>query len=122
MQIILNNSSMVPVYEQLTGQIKHAIIDGALAEGEVLPSVRNLSAELRISALTVKKAYDKLEVPPPTASWPSKPEGRLSRRILRPRLHEQKRSALRSARSARSSTFFSRNPDPRHRTQGGTLL
>ena len=61
MQIILNNSSMVPVYEQLTGQIKHAIIDGALAEGEVLPSVRNLSAELRISALTVKKAYDKLE-------------------------------------------------------------
>ena len=61
MQIIQNNSSMVPVYEQLTGQIKHAIIDGALAEGEVLPSVRNLSAELRISALTVKKAYDKLE-------------------------------------------------------------
>ena len=61
MKIILNNSSMIPVYEQLTVQIKQAIISGGLAEGEGLPSVRNLSAELRISALTVKKAYDKLE-------------------------------------------------------------
>ena len=61
MQIILNNSSMIPVYEQLMAQIKQAIINGDLAEGEGLPSVRNLSAELRISALTVKKAYDKLE-------------------------------------------------------------
>lgn len=61
MQIIINNSSMVPVYEQLTAQVKQAIINGSLAEGEGLPSVRNLSAELRISALTVKKAYDKLE-------------------------------------------------------------
>ena len=61
MKIILNNSSMIPVYEQLTAQIKQAIISGGLAEGKGLPSVRNLSAELRISALTVKKAYDKLE-------------------------------------------------------------
>ena len=61
MQIILNNSSMVPVYEQLVAQIKQAIINGNLAEGAILPSVRSLSAELRISALTVKKAYDKLE-------------------------------------------------------------
>ena len=61
MQIILNNSSMIPVYEQLMSQIKQAIINGNLAEGAILPSVRSLSAELRISALTVKKAYDKLE-------------------------------------------------------------
>ena len=61
MQIILNNSSMIPVYEQLMAQIKQAIIKGNLAEGAGLPSVRNLSAELRISALTVKKAYDRLE-------------------------------------------------------------
>lgn len=61
MQIILNNSSMVPVYEQLVAQIKQAIIGGVLTEGSALPSVRSLSAELRISALTVKKAYDKLE-------------------------------------------------------------
>lgn len=61
MKIILNNSSMIPVYEQLMAQIKQAIIGGDLSEGAGLPSVRNLSAELRISALTIKKAYDRLE-------------------------------------------------------------
>ncbi|MBO4767271.1 MAG: GntR family transcriptional regulator [Lachnospiraceae bacterium] len=61
MNIILNNSSMIPVYEQLVGQIKQEILDGELTEGAMLPSVRHLSAELRISALTVKKAYDRLE-------------------------------------------------------------
>ncbi len=61
MHIILNNSSMIPIYEQLLDQVKREIINGALKENEVLPSVRALSAELRISSLTVKKAYDKLE-------------------------------------------------------------
>ena len=61
MHIILNHSSMVPIYEQLMEQIKTGIIESALAEGEALPSVRKLAGELRISALTVKKAYDKLE-------------------------------------------------------------
>ena len=56
MHIILNHSSMVPIYEQLMEQIK-----SVLKEGEALPSVRTLAGELRISALTVKKAYDKLE-------------------------------------------------------------
>ena len=61
MHIILNHSSMVPIYEQLMEQIKSEIIRSGLAEGEALPSVRTLAGELRISALTVKKAYDKLE-------------------------------------------------------------
>ena len=61
MHIILNNSSMIPIYEQLVDQVKNEIISGALKESEVLPSVRALSGELRISSLTVKKAYDKLE-------------------------------------------------------------
>lgn len=61
MHIILNNSSMIPIYEQLMEQIKSAIIQSVLKEGESLPSVRTLAGELRISALTVKKAYDKLE-------------------------------------------------------------
>ena len=52
---------MVPIYEQLMEQIKTEIIESALVEGEALPSVRKLAGELRISALTVKKAYDKLE-------------------------------------------------------------
>ncbi|HQD51475.1 MAG TPA: GntR family transcriptional regulator [Defluviitaleaceae bacterium] len=61
MNIILNHSSMIPIYEQLTDQIKSKIIQSLLKEGEALPSVRTLARELRISALTVKKAYDRLE-------------------------------------------------------------
>ena len=52
---------MVPIYEQLMEQIKSDIIQSELKKGEALPSVRTLAGELRISALTVKKAYDKLE-------------------------------------------------------------
>ena len=61
MHIILNNSSVTPIYEQMIEQIKAGIMDGTLQPDEALPSVRALSATLRISALTVKKAYDKLE-------------------------------------------------------------
>lgn len=61
MHIILNHSSMIPIYEQLMDQIKNKIIQKELTDGMALPSVRALAAELRISALTVKKAYDKLE-------------------------------------------------------------
>lgn len=61
MKIIINHSSMQPIYEQITDQIKAMIIDGTLKEEEMLPSVRTLAKELKISALTVKKAYDFLE-------------------------------------------------------------
>lgn len=61
MRIILNHTSMIPIYEQIIDQIKNHIITGNLQENESLPSVRSLSGTLKISALTVKKAYDKLE-------------------------------------------------------------
>lgn len=61
MKLIINTSSMVPIYEQITDQIKTLIRDGKLKVNDVLPSVRALSKELKISALTVKKAYDFLE-------------------------------------------------------------
>lgn len=61
MHIILNNHSMVPVYEQLVEQLKNSIISGDLKENEALPSVRVFANDLKISALTVKKAYDHLE-------------------------------------------------------------
>jgi len=61
MNIIINNSSMQPIYEQIVEQVKADILNGSLKQGEPLPSVRTLSKELRISALTVKKAYDALE-------------------------------------------------------------
>ena len=61
MQIIINTSSMVPIYEQIVNRIKQMIIAGELNDGDILPSVRTLSKDLKISALTVKKAYDALE-------------------------------------------------------------
>ncbi len=61
MRIIVNNNSMVPIYEQVSSQIENAIISGELSDGEALPSVRSMAAELKISSLTVKKAYDYLE-------------------------------------------------------------
>lgn len=61
MNIIISNSSMEPIYEQITVQMKSMIMEGKLQENAMLPSVRSLSKDLKISALTVKKAYDCLE-------------------------------------------------------------
>ena len=61
MKIIINTSSMVPIYEQIVDQIKTLIRNKELKENDILPSVRSLAKELKISALTVKKAYDTLE-------------------------------------------------------------
>ena len=61
MNLILNTSSMVPIYEQIMEAIKNQIASGELKPGDSLPSVRRLSSDLKISALTVKKAYDRLE-------------------------------------------------------------
>ena len=61
LKIIINSSLMVPIYEQIVDQIKMLIRNGDLKANDNLPSVRTLSKELKISALTVKKAYDSLE-------------------------------------------------------------
>lgn len=61
MNIIISNSSMQPIYEQVIVQVKAEILAGNLAPETRLPSVRELAKDLRISALTVKKAYDTLE-------------------------------------------------------------
>lgn len=61
MKLIINNSSMQPIYEQIMSQIKTKILHGELKEEEMLPSVRTFAKELKVSALTVKKAYDALE-------------------------------------------------------------
>lgn len=61
MKIIINTSLMVPIYEQIADQVKKLIREGELKKDDNLPSVRALAGELKISALTVKKAYDHLE-------------------------------------------------------------
>lgn len=61
MDIIISNSSGVPIYEQIEEQIKSQIMIGELREGEALPSMRVLAKELKISIITTKRAYEDLE-------------------------------------------------------------
>lgn len=61
MNIIISNSSSIPIYEQIKNAIKQAIFTNELKEDEMLPSVRAMANDLKISFLTVKKAYDELE-------------------------------------------------------------
>lgn len=61
MDIIISNSSGVPLYEQIEEQIKGQIMTGELKEGDALPSMRVLAKELKISIITTKRAYEDLE-------------------------------------------------------------
>ncbi|MBR5319711.1 MAG: GntR family transcriptional regulator [Peptococcaceae bacterium] len=61
MNIIITNNSGQPIYDQIASQIKALIISGGLKEGEMLPSMRLLAKELRISVITTKRAYEELE-------------------------------------------------------------
>ena len=61
MDILISNSSGVPLYEQIEEQIKSQIITGGLREGDALPSMRILAKELKISIITTKRAYEELE-------------------------------------------------------------
>lgn len=61
MNIIISNNSDNPIYEQIKEQIKNQILNGKLKEGDMLPSMRLLAKELRISIITTKRAYEELE-------------------------------------------------------------
>ena len=61
MDIFINNHASIPIYEQISSQIKAMIINGDLKAGEALPSIRGLAKSLHISVLTVQKSYDVLQ-------------------------------------------------------------
>ena len=61
MDIFISNTSGIPIYEQIAAQIKDKILAGQLKEEELLPSIRLLAKELRISVITTKRAYEELE-------------------------------------------------------------
>ena len=61
MNILIDNKSGTPIYEQIYSQIKSQIISGALQQDELLPSIRGLAKDLRISFITTKRAYEELE-------------------------------------------------------------
>lgn len=61
MKMIISNSSPIPIYEQIKNSIIEQIMNGELQSDEVLPSIRALSQDIKISIMTIKKAYDELE-------------------------------------------------------------
>ena len=60
-EIIISNSSDKPIYEQISTQIKNAILSGELTTGQALPSIRSLASDLHVSVITTKRAYSDLE-------------------------------------------------------------
>lgn len=72
MDIILSNASEEPIYQQIVSQIKAQIISGALKAGDALPSMRTLAAQLKISVITTKRAYEELERDGYTVSYAGK--------------------------------------------------
>lgn len=61
MDILIDNKSSQPIYEQIFSQLRGQILSGALAEDTLLPSIRSLAKDLRISFITTKRAYEELE-------------------------------------------------------------
>ena len=61
MKMIISNSSSVPIYEQIKNSIIEQIMNDELKEDEMIPSIRNLAQDIKISVMTIKKAYDELE-------------------------------------------------------------
>lgn len=61
MDIVISNASGLPIYEQIASQIKALIMNGTLKEGEMLPSIRVIAKELKVSVITTKRAYADLE-------------------------------------------------------------
>lgn len=61
MNILIDNKSGAPIYDQIYSQVKSQIISGELREDEALPSIRSLAKDLRISVITTKRAYEELE-------------------------------------------------------------
>ncbi len=61
LDIVISNSSQVPLYEQIESQIKNQIINLTLKPGEALPSIRTLAKELKVSIITTKRSYEELE-------------------------------------------------------------
>ena len=61
MELVISNASNLPIYEQIVEGIKRHISSGVLREGDMLPSIRALAKDLRISVITTKRAYEELE-------------------------------------------------------------
>ena len=105
MEIYISNTGSLPIYAQITGQIKEKILNGELASGQALPSIRLLAKELRISVITTKRAYEELEAEGFVYTVPGKgvfvnaPNPELHREETLRRVEELLQQALDTARA-----------------------
>lgn len=72
MKIIIKQQGTLAIYEQIVNQLKNAILTGELSAGKALPSIRSLAAELEVSVITTKRAYEELEKEKLVRSMPGK--------------------------------------------------
>lgn len=69
MHIIIEPHGTYAIYEQIVDQMKNAIVSGELTANEALPSIRGLAAEIGVSVITTKRAYEELEKEGLSARW-----------------------------------------------------
>ncbi len=107
MRIVITNTSGRPIYEQIEEQIKEAILSGELAEGDLLPSIRQLARDLKISVITTTRAYSDLELQGFVAVMQGKgcfvlrKDNELVREQLLRRIEENLSAAINAARMAK---------------------
>jgi len=105
--ILISNSSGLPIYEQIGEQLKQAILDGTLSEGELVPSIRQMAADLRVSVMTTSRAYAELEAQgfivtvPGKGSYVAGVDNQLVREQMVRRVEESIGTAVNAARLAR---------------------
>jgi len=108
--VIIKNSSGIPIYEQIREQIKEAILNDELNEDDLLPSIRALAADLKVSVITTTRAYAELEQEGYIVNVQGKgcfvaaKDSELIREQLLRRIEENFTQAIRAARIARLST------------------
>ena len=61
LDIIISNNTSMPIYEQITTQIKAMVMNGELTVGDPIPSIRAMAKSIHVSVITVQKAYDDLQ-------------------------------------------------------------
>ena len=99
MRIVLSYQSAVPVYEQIKEQIKASVLSGALSENDSLPPIRQLARDLKVSVITITRAYKDLELEGIVQSAPEKGFYimKVDCKLLRSRLLAQTKESLRAA-------------------------
>ena len=99
MRIILSHQSSIPIYEQIKEQLKASMLSGELAESELLPSIRQLARDLKVSVITTTRAYNDLELEGFIQTVPGKGcyVKKIDSELVRAKFLSETREALKSA-------------------------